>query len=537
MLSGWLVSVSILICPGYSADTGALEIRDRFYWERSLQRVGSRETAHLWVERPVALESWTVAATLLVPDGVQIHSPAQQERSTWSRLRVFTTRRSNDGQPGFVDAPVEHVAFSWIVEADEPVVSPLTVMYTLPDGSMATAVLAVDFQPPINTTPQSYVPEPIPAESRYHIGGIYFPGWKPGAHWGWSILDAYPERRPALGYYDESDPEVMDWQIKWAVEHGINFFMFCWYREYGNLGQPVQTRLAHALHDGFFHARYADRIRFAIMWENQAGAGPGVADREDLMNHLLTNWMTYYFTHPSYLVVDNKPVLFIYDVHNLIRDLGSEVEVKDAMDAMRNVAKGNGFDGLYLIAEYRGNERQVLEQIKACGLDYTFAYCFHGIPPDADQAAIVRTLGDIHKQRFSRREVLPDIATIAVGWRPEPWETYANYPSSLHWWLKPEGYRQQAAFLRKMMAEQSSDSLSSRMVMLDNLNEWGEGHYIMPHREFGFRYLEAIRNVYTDASTPHRNILPEEIGLGPYDAAHARWIEQMAERFGTSQQE
>jgi hypothetical protein len=59
------------------------------------------------------------------------------------------------------------------------------------------------------------------------------------------------------------------------------------------------------------------------------------------------------------------------------------------------------------------------------------------------------------------------------------------------------------------------------------LNEWGEGHYIMPHREYGFGYLDAIRGVFTDAPEPHADILPEEIGLGPYDAGHRAWIESV----------
>jgi len=29
-----------------------------------------------------------------------------------------------------------------------------------------------------------------------------------------------------LGWYREGDPELADWQIKWAVEHGITFFAY-----------------------------------------------------------------------------------------------------------------------------------------------------------------------------------------------------------------------------------------------------------------------------------------------------------------------
>ena len=38
------------------------------------------------------------------------------------------------------------------------------------------------------------------------------------------------------------------------------------------------------------------------------------------------------------------------------------------------------------------------------------------------------------------------------------------------------------------------------MLLLDNWNEWGEGHYIAPYREYGFGYLDAVRKVFSDAS-------------------------------------
>ncbi len=525
-----LVVLTVFMLPGNSANGAEQEISDRFYWDRSLQRTGQRETVHLWVERPLEHESWVVTAELHVPEGVQLHGPARQESDEWIQPRVITTTGPHRDEGRFVEGPILYCAFAWEVEADRPVEEPLTATYTLADGSTATTALATDFRPPLDVGPQEYVPEPEPATTDFHVGGIYFPGWKPGVHWGWSILDAYPERKPALGYYDESIPEVMDWQIKWAVEHGMTFFMFCWYRERGNQGEPVQLRLEHALHDGFFNARYASMIDFAIMWENQVGRGPGITDLDDLMTNLFAFWMENYFTHPSYLVIDNKPVLFIYDVHNIIRDLGSEEAVKEATDAMRDAAMEEGFDGLHLIAEYRGDDPSVLDRFKACGIDYSFAYCFHTVSPEASQEEAVETLRSTHQGRFERRDVLPDVPTIAVGWRPEPWETYAGYSASPHWWLEPAGYKHQAQNLRAMMESQPEDCLSSRMVMLDNLNEWGEGHYILPHREFGFDYLEAIRATFTDAPVPHRNILPEDIGLGPYDEGHWAWVEEMKSR-------
>lgn len=61
-------------------------------------------------------------------------------------------------------------------------------------------------------------------------------------------------------------------------------------------------------------------------------------------------------------------------------------------------------------------------------------------------------------------------------------------------------------------------SLGRRMVLLDNWNEFGEGHYIAPHRQYGFGYLDAVRNVFVDGPREHLDLVPEDVGLGPYDS-------------------
>ncbi|UKI36868.1 MAG: hypothetical protein L6V93_00905 [Clostridiales bacterium] len=80
---------------------------------------------------------------------------------------------------------------------------------------------------------EDYVPVPEPVSSDYTICAHYFPGWSKInvtnsglTTSGFHDIAQYPKRTPLLGYYDEKSPEVFDWQIKWAVEHGINCFIF-----------------------------------------------------------------------------------------------------------------------------------------------------------------------------------------------------------------------------------------------------------------------------------------------------------------------
>jgi hypothetical protein len=70
-----------------------------------------------------------------------------------------------------------------------------------------------------------------------------------------------------------------------------------------------------------------------------------------------------------------------------------------------------------------------------------------------------------------------------------------------------------------------SGHLGSKIILLDNWNEFGEGHYIAPHRQYGFGYLDAVRKVFTDAPEPHCDIVPQDVGLGPYDSRFRQYEE------------
>ncbi len=57
------------------------------------------------------------------------------------------------------------------------------------------------------------------------------------------------------------------------------------------------------------------------------------------------------------------------------------------------------------------------------------------------------------------------------------------------------------------------------MLIVEAWNEWGEGAYIEPHREFGFGYLDAIREALTDSRSAHTDVAPTDIARGPFEVA------------------
>jgi hypothetical protein len=54
------------------------------------------------------------------------------------------------------------------------------------------------------------------------------------------------------------------------------------------------------------------------------------------------------------------------------------------------------------------------------------------------------------------------------------------------------------------------DAWAKKIIMIDNWNEWDEGHFVAPSHKYGFKFLQAIREVFTE-----RNNLPDY--RTPYD--------------------
>lgn len=76
----------------------------------------------------------------------------------------------------------------------------------------------------VNRTIHTTAPQPVPAKTDYLIGAYYYPGWNSPGAWYPIQMAGFPI--PLLGFYREGMAEVADWHIKWAVEHGINHFVY-----------------------------------------------------------------------------------------------------------------------------------------------------------------------------------------------------------------------------------------------------------------------------------------------------------------------
>ena len=473
-------------CLGLRASAEPVVAIRRFEPEANVCRAGRAEPVAAVIEN-LAERDITVLARITVPDGVKVLPP--------------------DAGPVSVSAGGQAV-IRWRVEASAACDGALSLEVSSEEKTVARASLRVRFLAPLERRKLSGIPPPEPVRTEMLVGAHHCPLWESDKPEMWNNLLKHPERTPALGFYSQENPEVSDWETKWAVEHGISFFVYCWYRT--AQGCPVKTRFSSALHEALFKSRFVDRMKYTIMWENQSRGSAGVSGEKDLFENLLPFWIENYFKHPSYLKVDNKPVLFVYRPEFLVQDLGSKEAVARAFGKMRQACKDAGFDGLTILGEYRGVQPEHLGLLKQLGLDATFAYCW-GIPgsPTPEQA-IAKQMEYIRKTQ--ELAILPQVVTVSQAW--SGWRDEGSV-----WKIPPDGF---ATLLRQAKAFTGTlpeGALGRRMLLLDNWNEWGEGHYIAPYREYGFGYLDAVREVFAPDAGPHVDLLPEDVGLGPYDTA------------------
>lgn len=488
----WLACLAAGLPPAFPGLTAAepvsgLVIRS-FVADKPLCRAGrpTALTAAIVNDGPAVVD---MTAALVLPQGV----------------RVVTAT----GAAPIAVAPTdgEH-RLSFVVESDAGGPAALMLEVTTAGAGVVRKTLMIDFLPPLASETLGRIPPPRPVATDMLVGAIHCPLWESSRIDLWRGVLRHPERLPALGLYAQEIPEVADWETKWAVEHGISFFVYCWYRN--GQGGPVKTRFGRGIHEGLFKSRFVDAMKFAILWENQDRGRGGVADERDLLDNLVPYWIENYFKHPSYLRVDGKPIVFIYDIDGFIKDLGGITEARRGVEAMRAACRDAGCGGLSLLGEYRGFDPTVLSRMRDIGIEASFAYCWH-VPgsPSADVAA-TRQLELIRETRD--RAVLPQVITVSQGW--SGWHDEGTV-----WSIPPERFERLLRDAKEMAAALPRDQLGSRMLLLDNWNEWSEGHFIAPSREHGFGYVDAVRNVFSTMPPEHVDLIPEDVGLGPYDSA------------------
>ena len=406
------------------------------------------------------------------------------------------------------------------IRVSEPIEGTIALTLTARDEErfQATAVeIPLAVLPSLNLPKANYVPGPKPVKSEYEVGALYFPGWYHGHSWS-RIWNRCPVRRPLLGWYDESNPEVIDWQIKWSVENGIQFYMVDWYWNKGN------RQLEHWI-EGFQKAKYKSYLKWAVMWANHNGSGShSLEDQAQVTQY----WIDNYFNTAEYYRIDDKPVVMIWspagmdsDIIEIEKKQGHELKqgegCKQLLDLSQAMARKAGYKGIYFVAmkfPEASTDAADIQWLADAGFEMTSIYHFM---EDGGKATDRRKFNfdlvvDASKPWWDRRNkagILPFLPNLSTGWDDRPWND--------HLWIAERTPNKFAEICRQF--KQFSKESGIKRALLAPVNEWGEGSYAEPCREFGFGMYEAIRDNLCEqpASGWPLNYGPKDVGRGSYE--------------------
>ncbi len=527
-LPTFLPLLAAILLPIGNARANAPAFTAKTYWNLSEQRVGQPGGLSVRIESTVAPDA-PLTVRLVVPDGVKAASGEIATQTVrpedWSRGSLVSNTVGDYFQ--FRVKPEKRLSttVSWNLVADHPTAAVGQIEITVPGSETLIVPARFDFRPVPDGLAAGSIPAPKPVKDDIMVGVLHYPGWQPGGGSGWSLLDPFPERRPALGYHDGSNPDVASWEIKWAAENGIDFFFTCWYLFPGKDPTVENLFLGDSLHKGFLGSPFADSFQFAILWEND----PGRADSSPkfFREKLVPFWIEKYFLRANYAKLDGKPIFGIYSMAAMVKAHGSPEAAAESIRFLRDEVKAAGLPGIWILGEERIPEATRLEVAQKLGLDAVFPYCFMSDRKLENAGAL-----DAIKAWFAKMEKnspLPVVPTATVSWDPQPWVDYIDYRwHNVPFWLDPPHFGKLVAHMKSRLEErdEAQGPLARRLLLLDNWNEYAEGHWIAPSRKEGFGYLNAVRDAIAPDAPKHPNILPEDVGLQPDESAYKKWIGQ-----------
>lgn len=494
----------VVLYRNFAAQTGMIQLEYKFMLPKKLDGV----SMELGRGAECAVKILTCGGAICCETGAggAIAVVPSYKANVWYDMRIVA-----DCSSGKASISVNHgVAEVKGCDFRHPVSGIDQVRFSTPSvgtGEMLIAdIFVFDYAPP------SAVPEPIiaaPASGQFIGPQMFGGGFREGAHAAWGSIISSPARKPLLGWYDEGNTEVADWELKWMLEHGMNMISALWFRGLNSIGTAPRTSRKELPFNAMLDSKFIDRMKVWIVWEN---VGRSAEDMKDWQDNLVPYWIEHYFKHPSYLTIDNKPVFGLLSNPHLMESLGgSESDVASALSYFRQAAGEEGFTGVILVAMNKFANPAELQSLKNCGYDYIYAYNWRSAD-GSDAEAMAAQQGDMLAQnKLGSMDIIP---SISVSWDSvPPW-----FETGRRFRLSPGNFRALAEWVRDVyMPQLRQGSLGRNMMLIDNWNEYGEGHWIHPTADYGFAYLDAIREVFTTAPRDHIDTVPEDVGLGPYD--------------------
>ena len=376
------------------------------------------------------------------------------------------------------------------------------------------AVVKAEVKPSLDLQKADYVPEPKRVDTApYEIGAFIFPAWGRDFPYSWHTDWSHaPWRKPVLGWYDEAEPETMDWQIKHLAENGISYVSVDWYWSRGKIRREKQWP------ERFQKAKWRKYLKWQVNWCNESNPISGIS-RHTLKDHEAVTrfWIERYFSDPQYRRVNGMPSVMVFLARNLKAACAPGVTTRDYFALSQKLAREAGYKGIWFETTCGDNEdRETLDFIRSCGVHAVGQYGYwgrgvKGVPVAFDGSRSYKDIAAtsyghwmrVHQGLAGDVRIIPSLST---GWDNMPWQGETGWRMTD---INAKDFRRICEDGKRF-----SDETGVRTLCLGALDEWGEGEIGYPNAEHGFGFFEAVRDTF--GKKPKEgwptNHAPEDVG-------------------------
>jgi lipopolysaccharide biosynthesis protein len=297
-----------------------------------------------------------------------------------------------------------------------------------------------------------------------------------------------------LGFYDLRLPEVRETQAELAHRHGLSAFCYYYYWFNGRrvLERPLDEVLASGKPD----------FPFLICWANEPWTRNWDGFNRDILlpQEYEPGWEKRFAGDVAPLLRDHRYFRLNGEPMLLIYRIGHIPQARSAMHQLRAALREEGVPEVHLAAAwvYFPDDDEMTADPSASGLDAYFEIPPHWLPAQPlDQLpselskkfagelkdynrTVSVALGKLDEQVEGRRH-----RGVMTGWDPTARKGrrsvifHGSTPSSFRRWL------------RGTIAHECRQR-GERVVFINAWNEWAEGAYLEPDRDFGRGWLEAL---------------------------------------------
>ncbi|MCL1852094.1 MAG: InlB B-repeat-containing protein [Peptococcaceae bacterium] len=337
------------------------------------------------------------------------------------------------------------------------------------------------------------------------LGMFYYGGWNETGPSKWPAIKthniAHPEdfRQPWLGYYDDSNKEVLEQQMSVMSDYGIDFATFAWYWNAG-------TRAPNRYVDAYLQASNKSLLDYSLLWCNDNVSPNSFQDWQNIVG----DWISHDLGKPEYLRIEGRPVVFIWSMGGLKEQAESFGSTPaELLDWARMATEAEGLGPIYFVLCLPDNTPVTAVPLaEEAGFDaLTAYYCHLGLyyyekeqrfrltrysHNYAEYDGNLRT----HWQYVLQHSELPYFIPMNAGWDSRPWQQWKPSEDPLHDNCQPTADELERHLRAGYNAIVSNKDKTMGIGMLSSWNEYGEGTIFEPTIKNDFDFVKRIRKVF-----------------------------------------